>query len=134
MEEAPSRSAYMRKVILQSLLVSVPILVSSTIIIYIVYANIIDTSCPDETICPESSNVTSSDHYLIDFPAARLAFISSGSATVSFALLGVLMTLYSYINAASFLHASHENMDKLLQTPGQIGAMVRLLNAEMSVL
>jgi hypothetical protein len=124
----------MRKIILHSLLVSVPMLASSTIIIYIVYANLVNQQCPNEWLCPKSINATSADHYLIDFPAARLAFISSGSATVSFALLGVLMTMYSYINAASFLRSYEQNYDGSLQTPFQVSATIRLLNAEMTVL
>jgi hypothetical protein len=134
MEATISRSAHMRKIILHSLLVAVPMLASSTIIIYIVYANLVNQQCPNEGLCPRSINATSADHYLIDFPAARLAFISSGSATVSFTLLGVLMTMYSYINAASFLRSYQQNHDRSMQTSDQMSAMIRLLNAEMTVL
>jgi hypothetical protein len=126
MEATISRSAHMRKIILHSLLVAVPMLASSTIIIYIVYANLVNQQCPNEGLCPRSINATSADHYLIDFPAARLAFISSGSATVSFTLLGVLMTMY--------LRSYQQNHDRSMQTSDQMSAMIRLLNAEMTVL
>lgn len=134
MEGAISRGAHRRKIVLQSFFVSIPMLASSTIIIYIVYANIVNEQCPNEMLCPRQLNKTSKDHYLIDFPAARLAFISSGSATVSFALLGAIMTMYSYINAAALLRASQRDVNQSLPTPSQTSAVMRLLNAEMTVL
>jgi hypothetical protein len=107
---------------------------SSTIVIYIVYANIVSERCAVEALCPEPTNATSSGNYLVDFPAARLAFISSGSATMSFALLGVLMTMYSYVNAASFLRTSENDKHEALPTPFHASVMLRLLNAEMTML
>jgi hypothetical protein len=134
MQKTASRSTHVRNIILQSVLVSIPMLSSSTIVIYIVYANIVSERCPVEALCPRSINATSSGNYLVDFPAARLAFISSGSATVSFALLGSLMTMYSYVNAASFLRASDTNEHNSLPTPRHMSVLLRLLDAEMTML
>jgi hypothetical protein len=129
-----SKGAHTRKIILQSILVSVPMLASSTTVLYIVYANIVNGSCPEDVLCSSVDNGTYNGHYLIDFPAARLAFISSGSATVSFALLGVLMSMYTYINAASFIRTYEKNTDSPLQTPNQTIVVLKVLNAEMTVL
>ncbi|KAH7088987.1 hypothetical protein FB567DRAFT_522762 [Paraphoma chrysanthemicola] len=85
-------------------------------------------------LCPAVLNVTSDNHYYIDFPAARLAFISSGSATVSFALLAVIMSMQSYSNAASFIHASAEVGSRSLPGPYQMSLLLRVLNAELIVL
>jgi hypothetical protein len=134
MEETASRSTHMRSIILQSLFVCVPMLASSAVVIYIVYSNIVTEKCPVEALCPKSPNTTSNRHYLVDFPAAQLAFISSGSATVSFALLGALMTMYSYVIAASFLRASEKTVYRSLPTQCHMSALLRLLNAEMTML
>lgn len=129
-----SQSVHTHRIILQSLLVSLPMLASSFVVIYIVYANLVNGQCPDHALCSNTSNETYSNQYLIDFPAARLAFVSSGSATVSFALLGVLMSMYAYVNAASLMRTSRSSVGRSLPTSDQVSNVLKLLNAEMMVL
>jgi hypothetical protein len=133
MKDLVSQSVYTRRILWQSFLVTVPMVGSSTIVIYIVHANLVSESRPDKALSPQLINTTSEHHYLIDFPAARLAFISSWSATISFALLGVLMALYSYVNAASYLRISEKHENESLPGPDHTTSLLRLLNAEFTV-
>lgn len=128
-----SQSVYSRRILWQSCLVTIPMIASSTIVIYIVHANLVSESRPDKALSPQLVNTTSENRYLVDFPAARLAFISSWSATISFALLGVLMALYSYVNAASYLRISENHENESLPGPDHATMLLRLLNAEFSV-
>ncbi|KAF2195565.1 hypothetical protein K469DRAFT_649646 [Zopfia rhizophila CBS 207.26] len=125
-----------RKIILQCLLVTTPMLASSIIVLYIVYAQLIEEGCPSQELCPgpNLTNVTLKTHYYVDFPAARLAFISSWSSTVSFALVGFLMAIYAYTNAATLLDASENADQESLPSPHQMSVLLRILNAELIVL
>jgi hypothetical protein len=108
---------------------------SSFIIVYIVYANLVSARCPSEELCPSPINdISIKDHYYVDFPAARLAFISSGSATISFALLALIMTMHSYTSSAALIHASQKNERESLPTTYQLSVLLRILNAELAVL
>ncbi|KAF2026426.1 hypothetical protein EK21DRAFT_115877 [Setomelanomma holmii] len=109
-------------------------LIFSFIVLYIVYANLVRASCSTEELCPEFLNNISANHFYIEFPAARLAFISSGSATVSFALLAILMAIHSYTNAAFFLLASREGRRGPWLSPYELSTLLRVLNAELAVL
>ncbi|KAH7371540.1 hypothetical protein BKA66DRAFT_590917 [Pyrenochaeta sp. MPI-SDFR-AT-0127] len=136
MHFAAPRGVHIRKIISQCLIVAIPMLASSLLIISIVYANLINQNCPFAELCPEPSalNVTSKDYYYIDFPAARLAIISSGSSTISFALVGFLMAIYAYTNAASLLRASEKADHESLPSPYQMSILLKVLNAEFMVL
>jgi hypothetical protein len=109
---------------------------SSIAILYIVYSNLVTSSCLNEELCqgPDLVNATSRDAYYVDYPAARLAFISSWSATVSFALLSFLMAFSAYVNASALLGASERGDQELLPTPHQMSVLLRVLNAELMVL
>lgn len=110
-------------------------LISSVIILYIVYANLVTPTCPLQELCQGSElNVTSKGFYFVDFSAAQLAFISSWSATVSFALVGFLMAFVSYANASSLLQASERDDQDDLPSPHQMSVLLRVLNAEMMIL
>jgi hypothetical protein len=130
MKTATSQSVYTRRILWQSSLVTIPMIASSIVVIWIVYANLVSESRPDEALGPQSTNATFKNHYLIDFPAARLAFISSWSATISFALLGVLMAIYSYVNAASYLRVSEKQERGSLPQSDDTTMLLRLLDAE----
>lgn len=111
-------------------------LVSSVAILYIVYTNLITPTCALQELCQASEvvNATSKAFYFIDFPAAQLAFVSSWSATVSFALVGFLMAFASYANASSLLEASEKDDQDDLPSPHQMSVLLRVLNAEMMIL
>lgn len=111
-------------------------LISSVVILYIVYANLVTPTCPLEELCQGSElrNGTSKAFYFVDFSAAQLAFISSWSATVSFALVGFLMVFVSYANASSLLQASERDDQDDLPSPHQMSVLLRVLNAEMMIL
>lgn len=111
-------------------------LASSVVIIWIVYANLVRTECPNQELCPgpDLINVTSKDTYYVDFPAASLAFISSWSSTFSFALVGYLMAMCAYATAASLLRASEKADQESLPSPHQMSVMLRILNAELMML
>jgi hypothetical protein len=134
MDASRFRGVHTRRIITHCLLVVTPLLASSFIVVYIVYTNLVSGGCPSKELCPEILNDTSENHYYIDFPAARLAFISSGSATVSFALLAVIMAMHSYSNAASFIHTSAKSGQGSLPSPHQMSVLLRVLNAELAVL
>jgi hypothetical protein len=127
---------YTQKIVLHCLIVTTPMLVSSLVILYIVYANLVTPSCASKELCPASGlvNATSRAFYYIDFPAAQLAFVSSWSATVSFALVGFMMAFSSYANAYALLKASEGEEQDDLPTPHQMSLLLRVLNAEMIVL
>jgi hypothetical protein len=111
-------------------------LASSIAILYIVFANLIEGGCPTQELCSGSDlvNTTSKGYYYVDFPAARLAFVSSWSSTVSFALVGFFMTMFAYVNAATLLHASDNADQASLPTPHQMSVLLKVMNAEMLVL
>ncbi|KAF2629852.1 hypothetical protein BU25DRAFT_336057 [Macroventuria anomochaeta] len=132
----PACSLHRRKVVLCCLAIVTPMLASCSVVVWIVFANLVHENCPVEELCHEldAINTTSRNHFYIDFPAARLAFIASSSSTVSFALIGLLMTMHAYTNAASFLRASNGVQTGSLLTPRQLSTLLRVLNAEWMVL
>ncbi|KAF2677830.1 hypothetical protein K458DRAFT_436235 [Lentithecium fluviatile CBS 122367] len=136
MHLAISRSPHTRKIVLHCLLVTTPMLASSLVILYIVYTNLTTSDCPSAELCPGPAfiNTTSKAFYYVDFPAARLAFISSWSSTVSFALVGFLMAIAAYVNAAALLAASERGEEDELPSPHQMSLLLRVLNAELMVL
>jgi hypothetical protein len=132
MNVAASQSVYTRRILWQLSLITVPMIASSVVVIWIVHANLVSESRPDEALGPQTINETYEHYYLIDFPAARLAFISSWSATISFALLGVLMAIYSYVNAAAYLRVSEKKGHESLPGSNDTTMLLRLLNAEFT--
>lgn len=130
------RGLHIRRILLQCLLVITPMIASSLTIIYIVYTNLVSGDCVSSELCPspKTINTTSGAYYYIDFPAARLAFISSGSATISFALIGLLMAMYSYSNADTLFRASRIGDHDALPSPYQMNVVLKILNAEIVVL
>ncbi|KAK3208468.1 hypothetical protein GRF29_77g804171 [Pseudopithomyces chartarum] len=136
MQWTPRCEPYTQKIIVQCLIVTTPMLISSVVILYIVYANLVTPTCPLEELCQGSElrNGTSKAFYFVDFSAAQLAFISSWSATVSFALVGFLMVFVSYANASSLLQASERDDQDDLPSPHQMSVLLRVLNAEMMIL
>lgn len=125
-----------RRIIVQCLLVITPMVASSMVVTYVVYANLVNQSCSSEELCPGSDilNATTKNHYYVDFPAARLALISSASSTVSFALIGILMAIYAYSNAASFLRTSERAGYEELPSPLQFSVILRILNSEWTII
>jgi hypothetical protein len=113
-----------------------PMLASALVILGIVYSKLVTSNCPDVELCRGSdfANSTSNHVYYVDYPAARLAFISSWSSTVSFALVSFLMAFSAYINAAELLGASESGEQDSLPTPHQMSVLLRVLNAELMVL
>jgi hypothetical protein len=131
-----SYTPHTRKIVLHCLLVTTPMLASALVILGIVYSKLVTSNCPDVELCRGSdfANSTSNHVYYVDYPAARLAFISSWSSTVSFALVSFLMAFSAYINAAELLGASESGEQDSLPTPHQMSVLLRVLNAELMVL
>jgi hypothetical protein len=127
---------YTTKILLHCLIVTTPMLAASLVILYVVYANLTASTCPSNELCPglDLINATSKSDYYINFPAARLAFISSASSTVSFALIGFMMAFAAYVNANALLHASEKDDQESLPSPHQMSLLLRILNAELLVL
>jgi hypothetical protein len=99
-----------KKIILTYLLVVVPMVTFTVTVLWIVLSSSINLhNCPYPDLCPNLGAVDGSAYY-IDFPAGRLAFVSSLSSTISFALVAALMTMYGFVAAQQFLSSS--------QTPG----------------
>jgi hypothetical protein len=119
-------------------LVVVPIIAFTVTIISIVFVNSIDLNdCPDRDLCPYANSpgpANSSDYY-VDFSVGRLAFVSSLSSTISFALVAAMMSLYGYVVAKQIMLASKEpGSQATLPTPYGASTLIRLLNAETFLL
>ncbi|KAF1835295.1 hypothetical protein BDW02DRAFT_629709 [Decorospora gaudefroyi] len=130
-------SSHTRKILVQCLFVTTPMIASSLAVACIVYANLVDQDCPSEELCPGPDVVgaaSSGYYYYVDFPAASLALVSSGSSTLSFTLIGCIMTMSAYTAAASFLRASEEVDHEGLPSPRQLSTLIKALNAEWVVL
>lgn len=129
-----SRKTHLGKILWGCALVVIPMIAFTIVILALVFSNIVDDfKCPHVEICPESPlvNTTSRSHYYIDCPAARLVWISSFSSTVSFVLVGIIMTMFAYHSAAQLLHASSQpNAPERLLSPYQTSLLIRVLNAD----
>jgi len=110
--------AHTRKIFLACGIVVIPMIVLTVALIWTVFANVInDNRCPILELCPgpEILNATSRSYYYVDYPAARLVFISSWTSTVSFSFVSMLMTLFGYVIACQMLRkSSTEQSDRLL--------------------
>ncbi|KAF2662701.1 hypothetical protein K491DRAFT_773231 [Lophiostoma macrostomum CBS 122681] len=123
------------KILLASSLVVVPIISFTITILWIVFTNRVgNTKCPYPAICPgpELVNATSPSDYFVDFPAARLAFVSSLSSTISFTLVSAMMTMYAYWAARQLLKSSDTTLSvQQLPNPHQLSVLLRMLNADV---
>ncbi|KAF1995676.1 hypothetical protein P154DRAFT_623765 [Amniculicola lignicola CBS 123094] len=145
-EEQPRRrfvppnpwNPHTRKIILACGIVVVPMIAFTVIFVAIVFAKrISDSPCPYPEMCPgpDLLNNTGKAVYYVDYPAARLAFISSWSSTISFSLISILMTIFTYSIAARLLRLSAEQHGHpALPSPYQTSVLMRVLNAEMLAL
>lgn len=128
--------AHTRKIFLASSLIVVPMVLFTITICWIVFAHRLDQAgCPYLELCPGSDlvNITSPAYYYVDFSATQLAFISSWSSTVSFALISAFMTIFGYSVAKTLLNSSKTSPVKpnTLPTPYQLSMMTRVLNADI---
>lgn len=127
-----------KKIMLLFSLVVVPMIAFTIAILAVVFSNIRDLNgCPDPGLCPYIGNAgpANSSNYYVDFPVGRLAFISSLSSTISFALLAVMMSMYGYVVASQILDASQGSDGRAsLPTPLGMTELIRLLNAEITLL
>jgi hypothetical protein len=109
-------------------------------LLWVVFANLIDeTTCLYSELCPGPAliNATSPYFYYIDFPAARLALISSLSSSISLTLVGVLMAMYAYVGARRIVaesRAAQVEENRKCLNPYQFGVLIRVLNADLLVL
>ncbi|KAF2279921.1 uncharacterized protein EI97DRAFT_370045 [Westerdykella ornata] len=132
------RKPYARKILIATSIIVVPMIAFTIAIIWAVFAKKLDrATCPYPEICPgpELLNVTSNANYYVDFDAGRLAFISSLSATISFALVSILMMIYAYSAASQLLRSSDDSDQRTaLPSPYQVSLLLRVLNAEILAL
>ncbi|KAF1840313.1 uncharacterized protein K460DRAFT_421289 [Cucurbitaria berberidis CBS 394.84] len=127
-----------RKIILTCSLVFVPMVAFTVTLLSIVFSRRVDLQhCPFPELCPDLNSLNSlhGSNYYVDFSVGRLAFVSSLSSTISFALVAALMAMYGFIAARQLLDVSasnraHEN----LPSPYRTSILVRLINAEMFLL
>jgi hypothetical protein len=131
-------TADIKKIVLLSSAVVVPMLAFTITMLAVVFSHNLDlNACPDPGLCPylDTPGPANSSYYYVDFPVGRLAFISSLSSTISFALVGVLMSMYGYVVASQIWHASvGPDGQALLPTPLGASTLIRLLNAEITLL
>jgi hypothetical protein len=132
-QDEPGRT-HRKRILAGGALVAVPMVIFTIVILALVFSNILeDTACPHGDICPEQPlvNITSKSHYYVDYPAARLVWISSFSSTVSFAMIGVIMAMFAYHSAAQLLAASSQSGEaKRLLSPYQTSLLLRILNSD----
>lgn len=133
-----SRGSDTLKIVVAASLVVLPIAAFTITILWIVFTKRVGKAqCPIPDLCPGIClvNVTSAADFYIDFPAARLAFVSSLSSTVSFTLVSAMMTMYAYLAARQLLAASHSEFKvQKLPSSHQTSIMLRMLNADVLVL
>jgi hypothetical protein len=126
--------AHSRHILLASSVVVVPLVTFTVVILVLVFANLAShLDCPYGEICAQSPfiNATKASHYYVDFPVTRLVFVSSLSSTISFALVGALMSTYAYCAAGRLTKASvSPNQNKCLSTSYHTSLLIRLLNAD----
>lgn len=132
-QTSPSKT-HTWNILIGCLLVVIPMVVFTIVILCLVFTNTMkDLTCPYNDICPDSPlvNITSKSFYYIDYPAARLVWISSFSSTVSFALVGVIMGIFAYASAAQLLRASsQQDPQGSLPSPYQTSLLVRVLGSD----
>ncbi|KAF2726617.1 hypothetical protein EJ04DRAFT_571109 [Polyplosphaeria fusca] len=124
---------YTRKITLVASLVTVPIVVFTVTLCWLVFANLVnETSCPLPKLCPKHDILQSTGgYYYVDYPAARLVFIASWSSTISFSLISMLMTIFGYLMARRLLlHSETQGVETALPTPYQTSLLIRILSAD----
>ena len=123
------------KIFLLSMLIVAPMIAFTAVLLWLIFGHLINNrDCPNPDLCQPRSerNYTfGKGDYLVDLPAARLVFIASWSSTVSFTLVGVMMSIYSYVVARQWLHLSHSGISDALPTPYQTNTLFRVLNSEL---
>ncbi|KAF2874177.1 hypothetical protein BDV95DRAFT_666115 [Massariosphaeria phaeospora] len=125
------------KIILQCSLITIPMLASTMALLWIVFSNKIEETCPYSELCPgpDVMNTTLKSNYYVDYPVARLAFISSWSSTVSLALVGFMMSIYAFTSAADLIRLSQDSTrQQALPSPHQMSLLLRTLNSESLIL
>ncbi|KAL5446676.1 hypothetical protein PMIN07_001393 [Paraphaeosphaeria minitans] len=129
--------AHTRKIFLACGIVVIPMIAFTIAIIWVVFANLINENrCPYPELCPgrDILNASSKHYYYVDYPAARLVFISSWSSTVSLSFVGMLMTLFGYLIASQMLRTSSAEQSTRLPSPYQTSILMRVLNADLFAL
>ncbi|KAK7179762.1 hypothetical protein PSPO01_14154 [Paraphaeosphaeria sporulosa] len=129
--------AHTRKIFLACGIVVIPMIAFTIAIIWVVFVNLINENhCPYPELCPgrDILNASSKHYYYVDYPAARLMFISSWSSTVSLSFVSMLMTLFGYLIASQMLHTSSTDQSTRLPSPYQTSILMRVLNADLFAL
>lgn len=126
--------AHSKQLLLASSIVVLPMITFTVVILVLVFANLAEhLHCPYDSICPKSPlvNATRTSYYYIDYPATRLVFVASWSSTVSFALVGALMSTFAYSAATQLTAASNSRKeDPALPTTYQASLLIRVLGAD----
>ena len=132
--------SHVAHIILLCSLVAIPMIACTVALLGFIFVNVTnDITCLHPELCPgpDLINATSRHFYYIDFPAARLALISSLSSSVSLALVGALMAMYAYIEARriiSYSRATHASEQYAFLNPYQFSILIRVLNADLLAL
>lgn len=127
-----------RKILLSSASFILPMVAFTIALLAVVFLKRIDLDhCPYPELCPylHGRGPSNSSACYVDISVGRLAFVSSLSSTVSFALISSLMTMYGYVVAKQLLQASTKTVSTdLLPTPQKLSYLIRMLNAEAVLL
>ena len=124
-----------RKIFLTLGLSVFPISIFTASMVGLVFVNRIDDAqpCPYPNLCPKELDSTreKADYY-VDYSSTRLIFVASWSSSVSFSVIGIFMTLLSYVCSKQIVDRSEapHSQDTILPTPLQMSLLIRLLNAE----
>lgn len=81
-----------------------------------------------------SGNMPLGKAFYVNYPAGRLAFISSMSSTVSTLLGSAMMLLFSYPLAKRFTENSDRRVYSSLPSPYQLEILVRLIDGRLTAL
>lgn len=136
----PTLRPHVAFVILLCSLVAIPMVAFTVALLGVIFVNVVDeTTCIYSELCPgpDLINATSSNSFYINFPAARLALVSSFSSSISLALVGALMAMYAYIEArriVSYSSGTQASGQYSPLNPDQFSILIRVLNADLLVL
>lgn len=123
-----------RRILLLSFFAVIPMIAFAIAILAIVFKHGVDLNeCPDPGLCPYTNGTApaNSSNYYINYSVGRIAFVSSLSSTISFALVPFMMSMFGYVVASQLLRDSKEPHGQIsLPTPYVTSKLIRFLNTE----
>ena len=112
-----------RSIALAFTLLTLPLLVLASMLLYLVYHNRLDHSGAEEEQCPS--------RLLVDFEAAQLALVVSWMSSIAGQLLSPAMLLLSYPIARQLINVSKTDSSEGLPTVFETSILINSLGADI---